>query len=50
LVERSQISSGMLKMRVSVMELGRFTAGTGRQQARRRQAAIHYPPPCRGNQ
>src|ERR1039457_4521955 len=29
LVERIQISSGMLKMRVSVMEFGRFTAGTG---------------------
>src|SRR6185437_16051064 len=33
LVESSQISSGMLQMRVSVMELGRFTAGTGRQRS-----------------
>ena len=27
LLERIQISSGMLKMRVSVMEFGRFTTG-----------------------
>jgi len=27
-VESSQISNGMLKIRVSVMELGRFTADT----------------------
>jgi hypothetical protein len=35
-VDRSQINSGILKMRVSVMELGRFTAGTGRQSERRK--------------
>ena len=29
LVERIQISSGMLQMRVSVMELGRFTGYAG---------------------
>jgi hypothetical protein len=29
LVERIQISSGMLKMRVNVMEFGRFTENIG---------------------
>jgi hypothetical protein len=36
----------MLKMRVSVMELGRFTAGTGRHVDQREGlATTHYPPP-----
>jgi len=49
LVERIQISSGTLKMRVSVMELGRFTAGTSRRRAKRMRPAtrLDYPPPGR---
>jgi hypothetical protein len=37
LVERIQISSGMLAMRVSVMELGRFTGSHSRSAPKRRQ-------------
>jgi len=40
LVDRIQISSGMLKMRVSVMELGRFTGDT----KRRVRTTSNYPP------
>jgi len=36
-------------MRVSVIELGRFTAGTGRQRLEKRLAAPHYPPHRKGN-
>src|SRR5205807_8191237 len=40
LLERIQIRRGMLKMRISVMELGRFTAQSGFRRANRNACLI----------
>jgi hypothetical protein len=42
LLESTQISSGMLKIRVIVMEFGRFT----RKDDRTSPAQLNYPPAC----
>ena len=39
-LERIQISKGMLKMRISVMELGRFTTQSGFRRANRNTCLI----------
>src|SRR5579872_384387 len=44
LEERIQISSGMLKMRLSVMELGRFTGRNNRHARGRNHCWPDYPP------
>ena len=49
-LESNQISSGMLQMRVSVMELGRFTVARAASRLETGRATAHYPPPGRGNQ
>jgi len=48
-LERIQISKGMLRMRLSVMELGRFTETDGFRLARP-EIWVDYPPPERGTQ
>src|SRR5215831_7621646 len=48
-LERIQISRGMLRMRLSVMELGRFTEMDGFQLARP-EIWVDYPPPEEGTQ
>src|SRR5437870_1790891 len=44
LVERSRYNSAILTMRLSVMYLGRFTAGTDPRWRRANPAKLNYPP------